>query len=64
MKIKDRNGKNLKAGDLVIWHDPDKTARDLTRIWTINEIKGEIITIYDVYSEAEVNKEELEKIID
>ncbi len=64
MKIKDKFSNNLKTGDFVIWHDPDKKARDLTRIWRINEIKEEIITIYDIYSEAEVNKEELEKIID
>ena len=64
MKIKDKFGNNLKIGDFVIWHKPNKRARDLTRIWRINEIKEEIITIYDTYLETKVNKEELEKIID
>lgn len=58
--MKDKNGKKLKIGDCVIWHDPDETTRDLSRIWAIDKIKGEVITISDDYSEAEVYSNEIE----
>lgn len=59
--MKDRCGSAIKVGDCVIWHDPDETTRDLSRIWAIDKINGEVITISDDYSEAEVYSHELEK---
>ena len=59
----DRNGRQLKKGDHVIWYDPDTEHQDLTRIYTIDEIRGEddddIILISDDYSETEVWASEL-----
>lgn len=59
----DRNGMQLKKGDHVIWYDPDTEHQDLTRIYTIDEIRGEddddIILISDDYSETEVWASEL-----
>lgn len=59
--MKDRKGNELKVGDCVIWYDPDETTRDTTRIWAIDKINGEVITISDDYSEAEVYRNEIEK---
>ena len=62
--IKDRRGNELKVGDCVLWHDPDETTLDLSRIWGIDEIKGDdentVILISDDFSEAEVYAHELE----
>lgn len=59
----DRNGMQLKKGDHVIWYDPDTEHQDLTRIYTIDEIRGEddddIILISDDYSETEAWASEL-----
>ena len=59
----DRNGMQMKKGDHVIWYDPDTEHQDLTRIYTIDEIRGEddddIILISDDYSETEAWASEL-----
>lgn len=67
--MKDRYGTSIKVGDCVIWHDPEVEARDLSIIWTINDIRGDsndedtIILITSEYgSEAEVYANELENI--
>ena len=59
--MKDRNGKKIAIGDKVLWYDPEEEARDLTRVWEVAEIYGEIVLIVDG-GEAEVFPEELEKI--
>ena len=53
------NGDKLEVGMKVIWNDPDESARDLSRVWTIDNINGEVISISDGYSEAEVTANEL-----
>lgn len=63
---KDRNNKELKVGDCVLWHDPDEETRDLTRLWAIDSINGtdkdSIILISDELGcETEVFGWELEK---
>lgn len=63
--VVDINGDLLEVGDCVVWHDPDEDTRDLSRLWGIDEIKGDdeesIIIISDEYgSEAEVFGYELE----
>lgn len=50
----------VKVGDIVKWHDPDTKARDLSRLWTVDEIKGDVICISTEGSEAEVLAQELE----
>ena len=59
----------LKVGDKVKWYDPEIEARDLSVVWTIDEIRGSlddedtIILITSEYgSEAEVFQCELKKI--
>ena len=61
--------KNFKVGDKVKWYDPEVEARDLSVVWTIDEIRGSlddddtIILITSEYgSEAEVFPNELEVI--
>jgi hypothetical protein len=61
--------KNFKVGDKVKWYDPEVEARDLSIVWTIDEIRGSlddedtIILITSEYgSEAEVFQCELEKV--
>lgn len=63
--VVDRNNKKLNVGDCVLWYDPDEETRDLSRVWAIDEIKGEdedsVVLIEDEYgSEAEVFGCELE----
>jgi len=63
--MRDREGKIIRVGDCVLWHDPDEETRDLTRIWAIDKICGDnedsIIIISDEYgSEADVFGHELE----
>ena len=53
------NGEKLEVGMKVIWNDPDESARDLSRVWTIDNINGEVISISDDCSEAEVTANEL-----
>ena len=57
----DRNGNILRNGQKVKWYDPDESARDLKRIYTIYEEPTEdMVKIADDFSEAEVLPEELE----
>ena len=60
----DKNGAPIEVGTKVRWYDPDESARDLTRIWEVFKIGGDIIHIAEVgsSSEAEVYPEELEVI--
>jgi hypothetical protein len=61
MEARDKNGKIINAGDNVRWCDPEENARDLKRVWTVNEIHSEeCVLISDEYSQAEVMPEELE----
>lgn len=63
---KDRNDKELKVGDCVLWHDPDEETRDLTRLWAIDNINGTdedstILISDELGCETEVFGCELEK---
>ena len=58
----DREGNHLHIGDKVIWYDPEEEARDLSRIWTIDDVSPDIVNISDEYSEAEVLPNELKRI--
>ena len=67
---KDISNKRIKVGSHVIWYDPEVEARDLSVVWTIDEIRGSlddedtIILITSEYgSEAEVYASEL-KVVD
>lgn len=69
LEIPKRNIKTLQVGDKVKWNDPEEKARDLSIIWTINEIRGSlddedtIILITSEHgSEAEVLQKELIKV--
>jgi hypothetical protein len=58
----DINGEELHIGDKVVWHDPDEEYRDLTRVYEIFDIQGDIISISDEYGESEVYSSELKKV--
>lgn len=55
----DRKGRPVRVGSQVIWYDPEKAARDLKRIWTVVDLRGEIVYISDEISVAEVYPHEL-----
>ena len=59
----DIHGEELHIGDKVVWHDPDEEYRDLTRVYEIFDIQGDIISISDEYGESEVYANELEKVL-
>lgn len=59
----DIHGEELKIGDKVLWYDPDEEYRDLTRVYEIFDIQGDIISISDEYGESEVYASELEKVL-
>ena len=59
----DIHGEELRIGDKVVWHDPDEEYRDLTRVYEIFDIQGDIISISDEYGESEVYANELEKVL-
>jgi hypothetical protein len=59
----DIHGEELHIGDKVVWHDPDEEYRDLTRVYEIFDIQGDIISISDEYGESEVYASELEKVL-
>jgi hypothetical protein len=64
MNITDYYKTELKVQDKVIWLDPDKSARDLKRVWTIDAIVSEeLIRISDENSESEVLPSELVKYV-
>jgi hypothetical protein len=52
-------GDRLEAGMKVIWNDPESQYRDPDRIYTIDKINGEVISISDEHSEVEVGASEL-----
>lgn len=58
--------KSIKVGDKVKWYDPEEKARNLSIVWTVDEIRGDlsdedtIILITSEYgSVAEVFQSEL-----
>lgn len=62
MKVKDINGKTIKKGCQVIWHDPETDAQDLSRVWEVYDVSEDIVYIADDYSEAEVLPNEIEVV--
>lgn len=60
--MKDRNKRTIHVMDAVKWHDPEESARDLSRIYTVYRTSGETVLIADEYSEAEVLPKELEVV--
>lgn len=52
-------GDKLEVGMKVIWNDPEAQYRDPDRIYTIDKINGEVISISDEHSEVEVGASEL-----
>ena len=52
-------GDRLEVGMKVIWNDPESQYRDPDRIYTIDKINGEVISISDEHSEVEVGASEL-----
>ena len=61
VKVTDRKGKPLKKGQKVKWYDPDRSARDLKRIYTVDKVHNEdVVFISDDFSEAEVMPQELQ----
>ena len=59
-KVLDRNGKEIEIGSHVIWFDPEIDARDLDRVWTVDDYTEDIVQISDECSEAEVYPSEIE----
>ena len=55
----DKDGQPILKGSKVIWFDPERSARDLKRIWTVYDMGGDIVCIADDYGEAEVFPQEL-----
>ena len=55
----DRKGNPIQKGSKVIWYDPEKSARDLRRVWTVYDMGGDIVYISDEFGEAEVYPQEL-----
>lgn len=55
----DRKGQPIRVGSQVIWYDPERSARDLKRVWTVDDLRGEIVYISDEISVAEVYPHEL-----
>jgi len=58
----DVNGKTINKGDRVVWYDPELRARDLSRVWDVYDMGGDIVYIADEHGEAEVYANELEVI--
>lgn len=58
----DINGEKVCVGDRVIWHDPDKSAVDLDRVYIVHGFRGDIVDIADDFSTAEVFASELEVV--
>jgi len=54
----DRKGQPIRVGSQVIWYDPERSAY-LKRVWTVDDLRGEIVYISDEFSEAEVYPHEL-----
>jgi hypothetical protein len=58
-KVVDKEGNILHVGDAVIWYDPEEIARNPERVYHVDSIHPEVITISDECSEAEVLSKEL-----
>jgi vacuolar-type H+-ATPase subunit H len=58
----DRKGNPIQKGSKVIWYDPERSARDLKRVWTVYDMGGDIVYIADDYGEAEVFPQELKVV--
>ena len=58
-EVVDREGNSLHVGDAVVWYDPEEIAKDPERVYHVDRIHPEVITISDECSEAEVLPEEL-----
>jgi hypothetical protein len=58
----DRNGRQIIVGSKVIWHDPEEEARDLSRVYDVDDIGSDMVYISDEFSEAEVLPQELEVV--
>lgn len=58
----DKDGQPIQKGSKVIWFDPERSARDLKRIWTVYDMGGDIVYIADDYGEAEVFPQELKVV--
>ena len=58
----DKDGQSIQKGSKVIWFDPERSARDLKRIWTVYDMGGDIVYIADDYGEAEVFPQELKVV--
>ena len=58
----DRNGRQIIVGSKVIWYDPEEDARDLTRVYDVDDIGSDMVYISDEFSEAEVLPQELEVV--
>lgn len=58
----DRNGRQIIVGSKVIWYDPEEEARDLSRVYDVDDIGSDMVYISDEFSEAEVLPQELEVV--
>ena len=58
----DRNGRQIIVGSKVIWYDPEEEARDLSRVYDVDDLEGDMVYISDEFSEAEVLPQELEVV--
>jgi len=58
----DRKGNPIQKGSKDIWYDPERSARDLKRVWTVYDMGGDIVYIADDYGEAEVFPQELKVV--
>lgn len=58
----DKDGQPIQKGSNVIWFDPERSARDLKRMWTVYDMGGDIVYIADDYGEAEVFPQELKVV--
>ena len=52
----------ITEGSLVRWHDPEIECQDLTIIWNVAQIRGDIVLIETEGGEAEVYADELELV--
>lgn len=66
MELYDKNNQEIFVGSRVLWHDPEESAKDLSRVYDVEDIIGEdedaVILITDEFGEAEVFANELEVI--
>ena len=58
--MKDINNKKINVGLHCIWYDPEKEHQDISRVWEIYKVDGDVVYIADEYGEAEVFPSEIE----